>query len=209
MSYEIVQTCMLVPDIDADSCASWVQAWGSICALAVAIGVGWYQARRSADSAAAAIKHGETLLELQRVDRVIEAFAAPIAILEAFVATGKDLHAECMIKAQNKVGPPGIPAPAGEGYVPRELVQRLEAIKAAFDVLPAHAVPGAPGVTLMLDLRDSTRRVMMVVNTLVTWLLTQWGPCPCGESLWNHINLVDEQLAKLSTEAVRIAQPPA
>jgi hypothetical protein len=43
MSASIWQTCMLVPGLSRDECASWVQAWGTIGALAVAIGIAWWQ----------------------------------------------------------------------------------------------------------------------------------------------------------------------
>jgi hypothetical protein len=37
MAYEILDTCMLVPGISAANCAGWVQAWGSLIAVAIAI----------------------------------------------------------------------------------------------------------------------------------------------------------------------------
>lgn len=40
MAYDIAQTCFLLPiDLNRSECASWVQAWGTILALIVAIGV--------------------------------------------------------------------------------------------------------------------------------------------------------------------------
>lgn len=37
--YDLWQTCVLVPGLSASACASWVQAWGSIGALAIAVGL--------------------------------------------------------------------------------------------------------------------------------------------------------------------------
>jgi hypothetical protein len=37
MAYEILETCMLVPGVSAANCAGWVQAWGSLIAVAIAI----------------------------------------------------------------------------------------------------------------------------------------------------------------------------
>lgn len=37
--YSVWQSCLLVPGISRAECASWVQAWGSIAALAIAIGL--------------------------------------------------------------------------------------------------------------------------------------------------------------------------
>lgn len=47
MSYDICQTCLLFPvDLTRSECASWVQAIGSILAIAAAVGVAIYQANR-------------------------------------------------------------------------------------------------------------------------------------------------------------------
>lgn len=207
MAYEVWNTCFLVPEIVARDCASWVQAWGSLGALAVAIGVGWYQARRSAKSAEAAIKHSEHLLDLQRVDRVAEAFAAPLAIGDAFVSTAKELCAEFLRKAEGKKGARPIPSPPPQDFVPKELYQRLESIKAAFDGLPVHSVPGGPGVSLMLALRMSIRRAIIEADVFEQWLLNHWGPCPHGPSFLDRIAIVEGELTDLRSEAVRMAQP--
>ncbi len=34
MTYQIMETCLLVPGIDRTACAAWVQAWGTIIAVA-------------------------------------------------------------------------------------------------------------------------------------------------------------------------------
>lgn len=47
MAYDIWQTCMLVPGVNADDCASWVQAWGSIAAVLIAVWVSRRQARHA------------------------------------------------------------------------------------------------------------------------------------------------------------------
>lgn len=41
MAYEVLETCMLVPGISTANCSGWVQAWGSLVGLAVAIAVPW------------------------------------------------------------------------------------------------------------------------------------------------------------------------
>ena len=43
MAYEILNTCMLIPGISEGDCAGWVQAWGSMIGLGIAIGVPWWQ----------------------------------------------------------------------------------------------------------------------------------------------------------------------
>lgn len=76
MSYEICQTCLLLPvDLTRSECASWVQAIGSILAIAAAVGVAIYQASRQQaitrqamlDQANAAnLSVAETLAELAK-----------------------------------------------------------------------------------------------------------------------------------------------
>jgi hypothetical protein len=46
--FNVWQSCLLVPGISRAECASWVQAWGSIVALAIAIGLGVHQTRAAA-----------------------------------------------------------------------------------------------------------------------------------------------------------------
>jgi hypothetical protein len=47
MTYNVLETCMLFPGVNASDCASWVQAWGSIGAILVAVWVAHSQDRRS------------------------------------------------------------------------------------------------------------------------------------------------------------------
>lgn len=58
MAYEIWETCMLVPGINKSNCSGWVQAWGSIIGLAVAVGVPlwlrWGDTRHRAETERAA-----------------------------------------------------------------------------------------------------------------------------------------------------------
>ncbi len=39
MDYNVWQTCLLVPNVSASNCAGWVQAWGSLIGLLIAIAV--------------------------------------------------------------------------------------------------------------------------------------------------------------------------
>ncbi|REN09986.1 hypothetical protein DSI41_20690, partial [Mycobacterium tuberculosis] len=53
MAYEIGQTCMLINiGLSRSECASWVQAWGAITALAVAGGIAVAQIRATRKHAA-------------------------------------------------------------------------------------------------------------------------------------------------------------
>jgi hypothetical protein len=82
MSYEICQTCLLFPvDLTKSECASWVQAIGTILAIAVAVGVAFYQANRQQaitrqamlDQANAAnLSVAETLAELAKASLYLQ-----------------------------------------------------------------------------------------------------------------------------------------
>jgi hypothetical protein len=47
MTYEVINTCLLVPGIAVSACASWVQAWGSIGAICAAVWIGNRQLQTS------------------------------------------------------------------------------------------------------------------------------------------------------------------
>lgn len=82
MSYEICQTCLLIPvDLTRSECASWVQAIGSIFAIAAAVGVAIYQASRQQaitrqamleQANAANLSVAETLAELAKASLSIQ-----------------------------------------------------------------------------------------------------------------------------------------
>jgi hypothetical protein len=40
VTYNVLETCMLIPHFSRSACASWVQAWGSVAAIGVAIWLG-------------------------------------------------------------------------------------------------------------------------------------------------------------------------
>lgn len=73
MTYEIAQTCMLVNlGLDRSECASWVQAWGSIAAIGVAIWLG----RRSENKAAAGAKEQAHMFKAAVLDALSHANSA-------------------------------------------------------------------------------------------------------------------------------------
>lgn len=47
MDYNVWDTCLLFPwGLSREECASWVQAWGSILAIVLAVGIAVYQAKK-------------------------------------------------------------------------------------------------------------------------------------------------------------------
>lgn len=51
MAYELLETCLGVPGISISNCASWVQAWGSVGAILVSVGIVQWQHVRTERSA--------------------------------------------------------------------------------------------------------------------------------------------------------------
>lgn len=85
MAYEILETCMLVPNVSKANCSGWVQAWGSIIGLAVAIGVPMHiraaelKAKHAAELAAANVVGSGLLLMLGPILGCIAAVLRDIA----------------------------------------------------------------------------------------------------------------------------------
>jgi hypothetical protein len=71
------QTCMLVPDLSRSECASWVQAWGSIAAIAGAFAVAYFQGhqQRVADSRRRRAELRDRFVAAAEVVRNLQLFA--------------------------------------------------------------------------------------------------------------------------------------
>lgn len=89
MAYEIGQTCMLVNmGLSRSECASWVQAWGSLLAVAgAALGI-WWQARKQAQQRAQDLlriesehENAKVAEEVRRLSAIAGAFFQCIVIL--------------------------------------------------------------------------------------------------------------------------------
>jgi hypothetical protein len=73
----IFETCLLVPGFSRSECASWVQAWGSIAAIAGAFAVTYVQARqqRLADRRRQRAELRERFMAAAEVIRNLQMFA--------------------------------------------------------------------------------------------------------------------------------------
>lgn len=49
MTYDVLESCMLIPGFSRGECASWVQAWGSVAAVLIAVWISNRQARHATD----------------------------------------------------------------------------------------------------------------------------------------------------------------
>lgn len=74
MSYNVLETCFLFPGIKSSDCAAWVQALGSILAIAAAVVIAHRDSRR---------RHQERIDD--RIDQELGRFGAPIALIDAFI----------------------------------------------------------------------------------------------------------------------------
>lgn len=96
MPHDVWQTCFFVPGLTRSECASWVQAWGSIGAVLVAI---WVANRR-------AVQQRSDRLQ-QNADRLEELFSPAITL-------AKEAHAELQELAAVRRQP--VVTPTGERF---------------------------------------------------------------------------------------------
>jgi hypothetical protein len=102
--------------------ANWAQAVFSVLAIVGAFLV----ANKS-------IRHSQEIIDLQHAGRIAELFAPPIVLTDSFVSTSKELRRRMAVRAMEKLQAAPAPVPPGESFVPREILARLETLKAAFD----------------------------------------------------------------------------
>jgi hypothetical protein len=79
----MTDSCVYFWALKASDCAAWVQAWGSIAALAVSIGVWWWQASRSRDDRVQA-----------EVERLGERVAPALGLLDGMLDEFQNLVSE-------------------------------------------------------------------------------------------------------------------
>jgi hypothetical protein len=191
--YSIWDSCFFVPGLTQSACASWVQAWGSIGAILVAVWV----ARQG-------MRHGEALLERQRADRIIEAFAAPIAMVEACIAVAGECYARVLARETAE------PVARCE-QLTHELArptQHLSRMADAFEAIPPQSVPGANGVELMLALRSALKEVSFcTAHVADSFLGSHTARDELFQDLGQNIARLRDLVADLKRDSVRMAQP--
>lgn len=86
MSYAVLETCIFLPlDLTRSECASWVQAWGSILAIIIAVGIAIVQARRQQQNTLHAIRE-ERRLDLLRAAEAFHVLAQNSLLLQKSIA---------------------------------------------------------------------------------------------------------------------------
>ncbi|RSZ35114.1 MULTISPECIES: hypothetical protein [unclassified Variovorax] len=154
MAYEIGQTCMLINiGLSRSECASWVQAWGAITALAVAGGIAVAQIRATRKHAA------EVERDKQRALIEVIATLARLLMLEiesrtALVTAETDEQTRRSLFLAKE--------PFGDVY---------DAAKA----MPIHELPDVEIVQLAFGLRRLTALAINVFERLVAEYDTQTG----------------------------------
>lgn len=107
MDYNLWNTCILVPGFSRSECASWVQAWGSIGAIAGAVWIGLWNDRRAlrirrvlairkARSFAASLSAAaERVIEKAHVNDLRE-YRAALALIDEFLIDGRTIEQELL-----------------------------------------------------------------------------------------------------------------
>jgi hypothetical protein len=192
-----MQQLCFASGLSSEQWAAWVQAVGSIAAILAAIGVGWYQARRSEALTLQAARHAEQLLEMQRTDRVSELFAAPLAITSAALHQFQTSFKELLETfSKNEFGSP-------HGFC-----QRHDYILAALDEIPAHALPSLASVQGLLKMRDLANETVKVLNSAANCVDSFESPTAQKEIFDTLMAELADEYNRLSLEAVRVASPP-
>ena len=157
MAYEIGQTCMLVNiGLSRSECASWVQAWGAIVALAIAGGIAIAQIRAARAHAAE--------VERNKQQALIEVVATLARLLQLEIESrAAILTADTDEQTRRSSFAAG--APFADVY---------DAAKA----MPIHELPDVDIVRLAFDLRRLTALAISVLDRLVTLYDTTDGIFP-------------------------------
>lgn len=107
MAYDVWQSCVFVPGLTSEECASWVQAWGTIAAIAAAVGIAWWQRRQDRKATAASA-------------RAKAEIAATSVLLKVHPILGSLQHVEGELRTFHRA-PASIYDPAG----PTRLLEQL------------------------------------------------------------------------------------
>jgi hypothetical protein len=184
--------------LNAEAWAAWVQAIGSIVGIFTAIGVGRYQALRSAEVASAAIVHSQQIIEDQEITRMVELFAAPIAMIEAFLAAAEHCHAKM---EYSRV--------ALDHQNHQEIVERMRDVLKSFARVEAHRLPSVPAIRLMVEMPRTCKYTVDAAEEYSVQLRLHTARVVHGDLLRQGIASVEAELGSLKREAVRMAQPAA
>lgn len=149
MSFFSSNSCLFISTLNPSDCASWVQAIGSILAIAVAILVAVVAASHSAKQAREAYEHA-------RVERLGEQLGPVIALLEA--AEREREYIWSAVARANYGGKWGVSS---------TVLSNLESIHAALMEVPVHSMPSGAAATSLIDARVLLRIVVGASNELV------------------------------------------
>jgi hypothetical protein len=152
MTYKIFETCLLFPwGLTRSECASWVQAWGSILALGLGIGVAIYQARAQQRSTLRGLAE-ERRHEKLRVAETLGELAKRSLKLQQYLS-GK-------LKDRQAVHD------AAEDHLPFDLPE-LKALLVSLEAIELHALPAslvAPSLYLRSTVRQFKAKVEMALQ---------------------------------------------
>lgn len=169
-AYNVAETCMLVNmALTRGECASWVQAWGSIGAIAIAIGVAFVQ-------------HWQNLKRQREIEasQRAQAVAGPLALAEKIAS-----FLEAIAKMLHSNG-------ARETFKRHGHAEEPSRMLAEYRALPLYKLPSYELMHEAYAIGNSIHAITMLVNESIEALAT-------GGSVHanNHSQLMFEGIAAL------------
>lgn len=188
MTYEVFETCVFVRGLNTTQCASWVQAIGSLAAIAVAWFLASQQARR---------------LALEKVaddaQRTIEKVAPAIAIIEAAIDELKSIHAEALNSIEG-----------GRFQPPHNALERARIYEDVFKTIQIANMPSVDCAKVALRVRHLLSQSDGVLNVALNRLDPQQEiPGSVRDELQAFLTDLGNQAQLLKAELVRITAPPS
>ena len=147
MTYNLWDSCLLVPGFSRSGCASWVQAIGSILAICAAAAIAYVQ-------------HRQNLQQQRRIAALAwtQAIAAPLAVAERI---------RTQLQRQfNQVIPPL--GTDGDWSFNDDLDQELRNLIAAYKALPLHTLPGYTLIHNAYDMVDWMERAVSQLTEMAS-----------------------------------------
>lgn len=142
MAYNVVESCIFIPEISQTACAAWVQAWGTVAAILGAI---WISRRQMLETRKleARKRHLDDLL---KTEIVLQLFQEASFLVDQLAGASDNAHAK---------------APQM-----REM-ERLGELEQAFRTLPLFAMPGHGIAVAALDAPKALRDLRLAAKACI------------------------------------------
>jgi len=187
MAYDLWQSCMLLPvDFKRSDCASWVQAWGSISAIAFAILIAYWQIRHSR-ALAKAERNKKALVMLEAVRTFVDLYAREIGAIAAMIdSSNSAVQSDFLLRIDPEA--------------------QFESTERSARAIPLHDLPDAAAVRLVVELMNHIRTDRNAIANLKLALKSgELAQAPRLYSLKGHVQAARRLLQKADAAIERLA----